>query len=164
MEDYEDTTDERTWGIDLTEDPLSYENKKFIELINSMSRRTYDLAKEKGCSPKNVSAASSLMGITSELAEAYTALRHKNFSRNIQDFDKECIKNCFNSEEYVKKFNEDIKDTFEDELADVILRLLNFAGSNDIDIGSHIIAKHIYNSCRDWTPDPTENKDFKIGL
>lgn len=41
-----------------------------------------------------------------------------------------------------------MKDTFEDEIADSIIRLLDLCGKNNIDIEAHIQAKMDYNATR----------------
>lgn len=45
-------------------------------------------------------------------------------------------------------FSAEIKDTLEDELADVVIRVLDFCGEHGIDIEDHIIAKMAYNEIR----------------
>lgn len=49
----------------------------------------------------------------------------------------------------MKGFETDIKDTFEDEIADCFIRLFDLCGRYKIDIESHIKAKMKYNSLRE---------------
>lgn len=69
----------------------------------------------------------------------------------------------FNSDEYFKEnlmnmgdtsFNEEflrcVKDTKEDEIANIIIRCLDFCAANNIDIDFHIQSKLRYNSLREY--------------
>jgi NTP pyrophosphatase (non-canonical NTP hydrolase) len=52
-----------------------------------------------------------------------------------------------------KDFLINIKDTFEDEIADVFIRLFDLCGYMDIDIEKHIQAKMQYNKTRPYKHD-----------
>lgn len=85
--------------------------------------------------------------ITSEVSEALEANRKDNIFKMVpHDFKEKLI----NSDD--GQFKEDfifhVKDTQEDEIADVIIRCLDFCGANDFDIDFHIKAKMRYNSLR----------------
>lgn len=55
-----------------------------------------------------------------------------------------------NSDEYFALgFNHQVKDTMEDEIADAIIRLLDFCGARGIDIDWHIKNKLRYNATRE---------------
>lgn len=57
----------------------------------------------------------------------------------------------FNNEAVFKDFfTTYVKDTFEDELADVIIRVLDLCAFKGIDIESHIKAKMRYNTSRQF--------------
>jgi NTP pyrophosphatase (non-canonical NTP hydrolase) len=45
-------------------------------------------------------------------------------------------------------FAKDVKDTFEDELADAVIRIADLCGYLNIDLESHIKAKMRYNETR----------------
>jgi NTP pyrophosphatase (non-canonical NTP hydrolase) len=78
-----------------------------------------------------------LMLVVSELGEAIEAHRkNQMMTDNSQDI--------FTDE----WFKENVKDTFEDEIADAIIRLLDMSGGLGIDIGWHINAKLKYNASR----------------
>lgn len=83
---------------------------------------------------KNEMISAKLMLIVSELGEALEALRKGNLTKNINNF---------------TNFETEIKDTFEDEIADTIIRLLDLCGLLQIDIEKHIIAKMEYNKTRE---------------
>lgn len=84
--------------------------------------------------------------ITSEVTEVLEANR-KGIECPLIDSVKE---NMFtkSNEDFNRAFEECVKDTQEDELADIIIRCLDFCGANNIDIDFHIQAKMRYNSLR----------------
>lgn len=98
-----------------------------------------------------------LMLTVSELSEALEADRknkHANYdlfedvyacgledSKDINFKDKEAAA-------YAAAFRSGIKDTFEDEIADAFLRLMDICGMLDINIEKHIIMKSEYNKLR----------------
>lgn len=83
-----------------------------------------------------------MMLIVSELGEALEALR-VNHRISIATFAaKDCIDKTF--------FKENIKDSFEDEICDVVIRLLDLCGYMDIDLAQHILYKMNYNKSREY--------------
>ena len=86
--------------------------------------------------------AEKLMLIVSEITEAMEADRkNKRMGSDI----KNC--HCFEKGAYFKRwFLEDVKDTFEDELADTCIRIFDLAQKMDMDLENHIIAKMRYNN------------------
>lgn len=90
----------------------------------------------------------SLMLIVGELSEAVEADRK---GRHAKVSPRTIIGNeamYTTPEEYKAIFERDIKDTIEDELADTLIRLMDFCGANNIDIQGHMEAKLKYNSMR----------------
>ena len=83
-----------------------------------------------------------LMLITSELAEALEADRKGRYAR-IEDFNNENSKNNFDL-----AFCVHVKNSFEDEIADTIIRCLDLVGYLKIDIDFHISQKLKYNRTR----------------
>ncbi len=77
------------------------------------------------------------MLVVTELSEACEADREGNYCRvvDITELPKEGFKSL-------------VKDTFEDELADVVIRVADLAGSLNIDLESHVKAKLKYNETR----------------
>jgi hypothetical protein len=86
-----------------------------------------------------------LMLIVSELSEALEADRHNNHYKGIIKMVLLEEKELFNH-----IFERTVKDTFEDELADAFIRILDLATHHHIDIMSHVIAKHRYNKTREY--------------
>jgi len=92
--------------------------------------------KAKGFWDKPRNVGEMLMLVTSELGEAMEAHRKGRFA------------DWSNVKEEGFGFESGVKDTFEDEIADAIIRLLDMCGGLSIDIERHINAKLKYNRSR----------------
>lgn len=98
--------------------------------IDAVKKGFYDHPREIG---------TLLMLIVSELSEALEADR-KSFHVNITKIPGYCDPVVF---------KEKVKDSFEDEIADAIIRLFDLVGYLNIDIAAHIEAKLNYNKMRE---------------
>ena len=85
--------------------------------------------------------------IHSEISEMFEAFRKDNFA-NLSDVEKQAIKGWTTDNAFKNHFTGKVKDSFEDELADSTIRLLDLAGKLDIDIEWHIQQKMRYNETR----------------
>lgn len=135
-------------------------------LLNEACREQHELVMKKGFEHQPI--ATNLMLIVSELSEAMEADRHNRHAdieswcnetpitvQNIADdeilyrkpdghfTDKESAQQMC-----VRAFEKNIKDTFEDEIADAFLRLMDLCGEHGIDIERHIKLKAEYNKTR----------------
>jgi len=116
--------------------------KKNLEGLNETAYQIFQNNKEKGFWDNERNVGELLMLVTSELGEAMEAHRKGKFTKNE---DWELYQKKYNSNEVFKL---KIKDTFEDEIADSIIRLLDMCGGLGINIESHIVAKLEYNKSR----------------
>lgn len=98
---------------------------------DNVDRGFYDTPRETG---------TILMLIVSELSEALEAYRKYKFV-NKDDLEGEFDKD---------KFKEKVKDTFEDEIADALIRILDMCGDMEIDIAKHVYQKLLYNRTRGY--------------
>lgn len=120
--------------------------------LNEACRKWHQEMLDKGFTKKDVPTC--LMLIVSELSEALEADRTNNHA-NYMAFEYS-IKNLQKSEktkeerkrDYKHDFEWHIKDSFEDEIADVFLRLMDFCGAYNIDIEKAIRYKKEYNRIR----------------
>ena len=111
-----------------------------FETLTDLAEEVYTANKAKGFWDKERNTGEMLMLVTSELGEAMEALRKNKFA-NLQA--------CLEDGQTKESFEKNIKDTFEDELADAIIRLLDMAGGLQIDIGYHVLLKLSYNKTRE---------------
>jgi NTP pyrophosphatase (non-canonical NTP hydrolase) len=96
--------------------------------IKQLTDEIMQQAKEKGfgTKPEDVNVAEKIALIHSEVSEAFEAYRHKNMNG---------------------------KDGFEEELGDVVQRVLHLCGIFNIDIEQSIIKKMEMNKDRKWAWD-----------
>jgi NTP pyrophosphatase (non-canonical NTP hydrolase) len=126
--------------------------------IEKLIKDSHKMAKEKGFWESERNNGELLMLIVSELAEALEALRkdHRAAKYIVDDLYADLQINMldeeynFNLTNWKESFEKGIKSSFEDELADVAVRLFDLCGGLDIDLAKHIELKMFYNSTRGY--------------
>jgi NTP pyrophosphatase (non-canonical NTP hydrolase) len=121
--------------------------------LNNLSEAIYQENKAKGFWPLNRNVGEALMLIVSELAEgieAHRAGRHANIEEYENVFQSIATEQADPSGDLAHEcaFKAHIKDSFEDEMADAIIRILDLCGGLGIDIGKHVFMKLQYNANR----------------
>ena len=114
------------------------EKRKRIYKTNNLTQRAKEVFKAnklKGFHETKEHRAVYLMLIVSELSEPLDAAWMDS-----------C---CDSSHLYEEHFPEKIKDTHEDEIADALIRILDYCGNFGIDIESHVRWKLEYNKSRE---------------
>lgn len=115
--------------------------------LNPVARAFHTRAKEKGFWDEKRETGTLLMLIVSELSEALEADRKKKLCERTP----EALLNMYVTDEYfTEMFEKLVKDTFQDEIADVFIRLLDLCGKLNIDIDTHIKLKMKYNLSREY--------------
>lgn len=118
--------------------------------LNELAKQFHERSKSKGFWDEPRETGTLLMLMVSELSEALEADR-KNRHASLFQYNTIIIEGKNeNSVVFQSIFEEDIKDSFEDEIADVFIRLLDFIGQRNIDIEKHIELKMKYNSLRPY--------------
>ena len=127
-------------------------------MLNELSKQIHENAKSKGFFDNEKNIGEMLCLIHSEVSEALEAVRTNKYYSNCVDKQKWFIKGMadknygatFNDDLFFKEqFENRVKNSFEDELADVIIRVLDLCGYKGIDIEKHIALKMKYNSMRE---------------
>ena len=122
--------------------------------MNELAKKIHENAQAQGFYDNPVETGTSLMLIVSELSEALEADR-KNRRARLNSFQRKQDYRNPNSDipenrAFQAYFELYIKDTFEDEIADAIIRLLDLSAYLNIDIDKHIELKMKYNSLRHY--------------
>lgn len=116
--------------------------------IKQLQEEIHTNAVNKGFWEEPVNIAEKLMLIVTEVAEMCEADRKKR--RVPESVSMLGVIGWVDNEDFKKSFEAHVKDTFEDELADTVIRLLDMSKKLDIDIELHIKAKMRYNSLRPY--------------
>ena len=111
-----------------------------MKTLNQLRDEIHGYAISKGFWDKERETGTLLMLCVSELAEAMEADR-KGRVANLDKFDRGIAHGDI--------FETFIKDTFEDELADTVIRILDLCGAKGINIERHIELKMKYNASRE---------------
>jgi len=115
--------------------------------LNDLSKQIYEWNKLRGFDVSKENIGQTLMLIVSELAEALEADRKARHA-SLNAF------NLLSTQESISTFTNAfemyIKDTFEDEMADTFIRLMDSIGAFGIDLERHVELKLKYNSLREF--------------
>ena len=112
--------------------------------LNKTAHEIYLNNKEKGFWDLERNKLEMLMLIVSELAEAAESIR-VNKHASIHDMTQAMI----NGADFKYAFMLHVKDSFEDEIADALIRILDMCGGLNIDIERHVDLKIKYNLTRE---------------
>jgi len=115
-------------------------------MLNELSQKIFQANKEKGFWDNERNVGEMLMLVTTELAEAMESHRKGKFCK-LNTFNETYFDNL-NDAEFNQAFEKNIKDTFSDEMADSLIRILDMCGGLEIDIEKHVELKLRYNSLR----------------
>lgn len=112
--------------------------------LTQWSKEIHEANKAKGFYDDEKNIGEMLALIHSEVSEALEAHRSGEFFVNHED-----LKSPPDSQ-FRELFLFHIKDTFEDEVADILIRVLDLCGYLGIDIDFHVHAKLKYNATREY--------------
>lgn len=113
--------------------------------ISRIAKLVHENAKNKGFWDRPSNTGEKLMLIVSEIGEAMESDRKGiHYTGTVDPINDEFLDEA----EWELWFKNTVKDTFEDEMADAVIRILDLCESKDIDIEWHIKKKMRYNSTR----------------
>lgn len=109
-------------------------------MINELAKEVHQNARNKGFFDDEKNIGEMLALIHSEVSEALECDRKGRYCMSsptgVEIMDKE-------------SFEIHVKDTFEDELADIMIRVMDLAAFKGVDLEAHIKAKMKYNALRE---------------
>jgi NTP pyrophosphatase (non-canonical NTP hydrolase) len=114
-------------------------------MLNELSKQVHENVKSKGFFDSEKNIGEMLCLIHSEVSEALEADR-KNLHTKANIF---VVNGWTADSDFTDSFKNNVKDTFEDELSDVIIRVLDLCAFKGINIEEHIKAKMRYNAMRE---------------
>ena len=119
-------------------------------MINRLAKEIHKNNVEKGFyeKPKNIGEMLAL--IHSEVSEALECDRKSKYCKLKSKSDWSLITSSPTKQESMERFEEHVKDTFEDELADIMIRVMDLAAHKGVDLEVHINKKMYYNSLRSY--------------
>ena len=117
--------------------------------MNELAKQIHEYARAKGFWGNPRETGTLLMLIVSELAEAMEANRNSRYA-DLEAYEIDML--GYTPEDspisFKSYFTNHVKDTFEDEMADTIIRILDLCAAKGIDIDKHIELKMKYNATR----------------
>lgn len=116
-------------------------------MINKLAKEIHQSNIDKGFFDDERNIGEMLCLIHSEVSEALEADRKGRYSKEV---DLEVITISWNDNRFMESFEGGIKDTFEDEMADIVIRVFDMCAFKNIDLEGHIKAKMRYNSLREY--------------
>jgi NTP pyrophosphatase (non-canonical NTP hydrolase) len=118
-------------------------------MINQLAKEVHQNARDKGFFEKEKNIGEMLAIIHSEVSEALEADRKDRYVNRNEAGDINLLCDVPDSAFFKSFFEADYKNTFEDELADIVIRVMDLAAFKGIDLEAHIKAKMRYNSMRE---------------
>lgn len=119
-----------------------------MKTISQLQKEVHENAILKGWYEKEKSVPEHLALIHSEVSEALEADRN-DVAVGIGTLASEILETP-TAAEFKDEFEEWLKDTFADELADIVIRVMDLAEWKGIDLQAHIEAKMRYNAMRKY--------------
>ena len=126
--------------------------------INTLIKLAHEKAKNGGWWDAERNVPELLMLIVSELSEGLEALRKDHYADKsvVTDLYNDLVVNSHDEEfilneaDWKASFEKSVKNSFEDEMADVAIRLFDLCGGLNVDLEKHIDLKMKYNSMRGY--------------
>lgn len=118
---------------------------KKIFMINELAQKVHQNAKDKGFYEKEKNIGEMLSLIHAEVSEALEADRKDNYATGQQLAFPTAN---YDDAHFKRHYEAWIKGSFEEEMADIVIRVLDMCAFKKIDLERHIEAKIRYNTLR----------------
>jgi len=118
-------------------------------MINELAKEIHELNKARGFYETEKNIGEMLCLIHSEVSEALECDRNGKSQKN-SAYSMEEVMAEVQDQHFKRQFELQVKDSFEDELADIMIRVMDLAAFKKIDLEAHIYAKLRYNSLRPY--------------
>ena len=128
--------------------------------FNALAKEAYESAKERGFHTEKHTDGHWYMLVVCELAEAVEADRKGRWVENRKEYER--LKGICDESVHAHLFEIHIKDTVEDELADAVIRLLDYAGMDGVDIGKRMNEVFDDEEFEDYKGYETLKKDDRV--
>lgn len=117
-------------------------------MINKLAKQIHSINVKNGFYEDEKNTGEMLALIHSEVSEALESDRKGKYTGryNLSYLNANMISDV----NFKLEFQNQVKDTFEDELADIMIRVMDLAAYKGIDLEAHIEAKKRYNSLREY--------------
>ena len=116
-------------------------------MINELSNAVLETAKKNGFYDNERNIAEMLCLIHSEVSEALECDRKGRYATSDASL---TLLHEKDADIFKAVFEDQVKDTFEDELADVMIRVMDLAAHKGVNLEMHIALKMRYNSMREY--------------
>lgn len=113
--------------------------------IKEVMKAVHNNAREKGFYEKEKNIGEMLCLIHSEVSEALEADRNDQYCKANTDV----LNGWVQDDDFHKYYKEKVKATFEEEMADIMIRVMDLCEYKNIDLEGHIKAKMRFNAMRE---------------
>lgn len=118
--------------------------------INEIAQQVHENAKSKGFfkEGKNKNIGEMLMLMVTEVSEAMEADRNYKYADWRYDDPPIIYADRLDDDKFKELFENEVKNTFQDEMADIVIRVMDMCAFKGINLEWHIMQKIRYNKLR----------------
>ena len=118
-------------------------------MLKSLGLEIHENAKSKGFFEKEKNTGEMLCLIHSEVSEALEADRNSKYCK-LSKLEENVLMGWASDIDFRQDYIAKVKGTFEEEMADILIRVLDMCAFRGIDIDFHVKAKMRYNASRTY--------------